>query len=179
MSEENNVEDSPVVIAVDLASPGSDSTVVMETKIPGIQVDPTPTEETTDATTTDSNNDSPVEPDTGSISDSAKPDAGNPETTENENDEVVTIHAAPMPIMSKWKCHKEVQAEFIEDIVQVDDETYQVIPRQPTKLKLPIYVSQEWVDKHNPDKGGVIVKYADGYVSYSPAIAFREGYTRL
>lgn len=85
----------------------------------------------------------------------------------------------PMPIMTKWKCHKEVQAEFIEDIVQVGNEIYQVIPKQPTKLKLPIYVTNEWLEKHNPEKGGVIVKYADGYLSYSPRDAFRAGYTKL
>lgn len=37
----------------------------------------------------------------------------------------------------------------------------------------------DYVLKHNPQPGGYYVQYADGYVSYSPAKAFEEGYTRI
>ena len=36
-------------------------------------------------------------------------------------------------------------------------------------------VSQAYVDKHNPKKGGYYVVYEDGYKSFSPAEAFEKG----
>lgn len=41
----------------------------------------------------------------------------------------------------------------------------------------PFAVSAEYVNKHRPQPGGYYVQYADGYLSYSPAQAFEEGYT--
>lgn len=38
-------------------------------------------------------------------------------------------------------------------------------------------VSKLWVSKHTPQPGGVYVQYEDGYSSYSPVEAFKEGYT--
>jgi hypothetical protein len=40
-------------------------------------------------------------------------------------------------------------------------------------------VSEEYVDKHNPQAGGYYVVYKDGYKSFSPAEAFEEGYTKI
>ena len=43
----------------------------------------------------------------------------------------------------------------------------------------PFIVNAEYVQRHKPQAGGYYVQYADGYVSYSPAQAFEDGYTRL
>lgn len=43
----------------------------------------------------------------------------------------------------------------------------------------PFMVSDTYIFKHHPQPGGYYVVYADGYVSYSPAQAFEEGYTKL
>ena len=43
----------------------------------------------------------------------------------------------------------------------------------------PIEVSQEWLKRHQPQAGGYFVVYENGYASYTPAIAFENGYTRV
>jgi hypothetical protein len=43
----------------------------------------------------------------------------------------------------------------------------------------PICVDSNYMTKHNPQVGGYYVAYADGYISWSPAQAFEEGYTRV
>lgn len=40
-------------------------------------------------------------------------------------------------------------------------------------------VTKSYIDKHDPQPGGYFVQYEDGYMSYSPAKAFEEGYTRI
>ncbi len=40
-------------------------------------------------------------------------------------------------------------------------------------------LSKEFLAKHKPEVGGYLVRYDDGYLSYSPAKAFEEGYTRV
>lgn len=48
-------------------------------------------------------------------------------------------------------------------------------PGYPT---LPaVDVSAEFVERHNPQVGGYLVQYEDGYQSYSPAQAFEAGYS--
>lgn len=42
-----------------------------------------------------------------------------------------------------------------------------------------VMVGREWLARHNPRAGGYFVQYEDGYQSYSPAEAFRNGYTEL
>ena len=37
-------------------------------------------------------------------------------------------------------------------------------------------VSREYLFKHKPIAGGYYVRYKDGYESFSPALAFEEGY---
>lgn len=50
----------------------------------------------------------------------------------------------------------------------------------PEKQEYPAFeVSAEYVNKHRPLPGGYYVQYAEGYLSYSPAQAFEEGYTLL
>lgn len=98
--------------------------------------------------------------------------------------------ATEMPL---YKCHKEVRALKIKDVIchaspdadvsieefsktedfqgghlLFDDERYIAKP-----------FSAEWFRKHNPKKGGYLVVYKDGYESYSPAEAFEDGYSRV
>ncbi len=90
--------------------------------------------------------------------------------------------------LPRYKCHKEVHAlkiakvepatgnrpsEFNEEtdggaIITPEDERY-----------APFKVSREYFLKHNPQPGGYYVVYEDGYISWSPAKAFENGYTRI
>ena len=86
--------------------------------------------------------------------------------------------------MPKYRCHKEVwalQIAFLErrrlKPDQDDDGAYLLTPIDAGYA--PLYVSREWVRKHQPRIGGYYVRYTDGYESFSPAQAFEEGYTRV
>ncbi len=45
------------------------------------------------------------------------------------------------------------------------------------------HVNGDWYNRHVPEsatfEGGYLVKYADGYLSWSPAEAFEEGYKKV
>lgn len=78
----------------------------------------------------------------------------------------------PMP---GYKSHKEVWAMKIRHIVsRVDggaELTFEDGSGRP--------VSAEYVRKHDPQVGGYLVIYDDGYESWSPAEAFEAGYTKI
>ena len=78
--------------------------------------------------------------------------------------------------LPRYICHKEVWALQIAGISpqneQGDAELSFTDGRYSRRL-----MCREWLDKHNPGVGGYLVFYKDGYVSYSPAKAFEEGYT--
>jgi len=79
----------------------------------------------------------------------------------------------------KYKCHKVVQAVKIGNM-QKERRPGGAIYVIPADEGVPQFsISQEFFDKHNPEIGGYIVVYADGYESYSPAEVFEAGYTRL
>jgi len=77
--------------------------------------------------------------------------------------------------MPRYKCHKEVYALKIVDIIP-RNRAAELIVEAPFA---PVPVSQEWVAKHEPMLGGYYVVYKDGYSSFSPAKAFEEGYTLI
>ena len=89
--------------------------------------------------------------------------------------------------MPRYRCHKEVWALKIRDIVpdseqataegRETDGSATIIPDEEGYA--PFKVPREYVAKHSPRKGGYYVVYKDGYVSYSPAEAFESGYTKL
>lgn len=76
--------------------------------------------------------------------------------------------------MKQYVCHKVVEAGKIAGIepdvntvdLHLSDNTF-------TRVTLP------WFQQHNPVIGGYLVRYKDGYLSYSPAVAFEEGYTEI
>ncbi len=74
--------------------------------------------------------------------------------------------------LPKYKCHKEVWALKIVE----------VLPDGSLSFEAPfadLLMDKEWIDKHNPKAGGYMVMYKGGYRSFSPAIEFEEGYTRI
>ncbi len=97
----------------------------------------------------------------------------------------------------RYRCHKEVRA------LKIVDRCYQYLGRDEiwtdSRLKVdpdapqrpvaeyglsfvdhePIWVGVTWIARHNPQPGGYLVIYEDGYRSYSPAKAFEEGYTLI
>lgn len=84
---------------------------------------------------------------------------------------------AQMPL---YECHKKVWAlkiAHVEDnrdagadggLLHINDGHF-----------APVQVDAAYLAKHNPEAGGYYVVYADGYRSYSPAVAFEAGYTLI
>lgn len=78
--------------------------------------------------------------------------------------------------MPRFKCHKEVWAIQIKHVVDLTE----VIFITPVEQGFaPFQVDREYMKKHNPQSGGYYIVYSDGYKSYSPAIPFETGYTRI
>lgn len=75
--------------------------------------------------------------------------------------------------LPRYRCHKEVSALKIADIVpnprgyELHFEDQRFAPHQ---------VPDEWVNRHLPSPGGYFVIYDDGYQSWSPAQPFESGY---
>lgn len=87
--------------------------------------------------------------------------------------------------LPRYRCHKEVWAL---KIAAVTDPTEEGNETDGSRLLIfeneripyaPIRVNHEYVRKHKPEAGGYYVVYADGYLSFSPAKAFEDGYTRV
>lgn len=79
--------------------------------------------------------------------------------------------------MPKYRCHKEVWALKIKEICLHPADQHTIVPED--ECYAPFNVSDEYVQKHNPQAGGYYVVYEDGYKSFSPAEAFENGYTRI
>jgi hypothetical protein len=88
--------------------------------------------------------------------------------------------ATPMP---RYKCHKEVWALKIADVLDPtkpgdeSDGSRIIVPAEQGYA--PFRVQHDYVRKHDPRAGGYYVVYDDGYTSFSPAKAFEEGYSRI
>ena len=89
--------------------------------------------------------------------------------------------------LPRYRCTKEVRALKIHKIVfdaelaqregRGTDGTATIYPTE--KGYAPFVVTREWVERHQPKAGGVYVVYKDGYASFSPALAFDEGYVLI
>jgi hypothetical protein len=77
--------------------------------------------------------------------------------------------------MQKFKSHKVVEAA---KITKVEVHTGSAVLHFGNEIS-PIEVSESWFNKHYPVAEGYLVRYADGYLSFSPAKAFEEGYTAV
>ena len=81
--------------------------------------------------------------------------------------------------MPKYKCHKEVWALEIAGISLPQNEAGDAELAFEDSRYAPRLMDRAWLDKHNPEVGGYLVVYKDGYQSYSPADAFEEGYSLI
>ena len=86
--------------------------------------------------------------------------------------------------LPRWKSHKEVYADTIVDIklANPDDEHpcfdyagFDVV----LACNAVVCVSNEMIARHKPSIGEYLVQYDDGYISWSPAKAFEDGYVRV
>ena len=78
--------------------------------------------------------------------------------------------------MNRYRCHKKVEAMKIQEIrLHTDRISATLFSEDDDHFS----VDFAFLQKHTPQVGGYIVKYEDGYVSYSPAKAFEEGYTLI
>lgn len=86
------------------------------------------------------------------------------------------------PALPRWKCHKEVDAVKIAAIEigprsESDGTGYFIVPADKTVQRFEISV--DYFVKFSPRPGGYYVRYDDDYQSFSPALAFEEGYTKI
>lgn len=78
--------------------------------------------------------------------------------------------------LPQYKCHKIVRGA---KITGVEPGGLAVIV-DLGKVSASIAVPEGWVAKHNPLQGdGYLVAYKDGYLSWSPAEPFEDGYHRI
>jgi hypothetical protein len=99
------------------------------------------------------------------------------------------MEAQAARMMPKYKCHKEVWALKIADVIL----DAKVVATPPGGALItpaedgyaPFAVDAQYVLKHFSNLqreqiiGGYYVVYQDGYKSFSPAQAFEEGYTLI
>lgn len=89
-----------------------------------------------------------------------------------------------MSELAKWKCHKVVSAGkivFYDGAGRPDGPTNTVFAQVETEDGGNIHVDIPFavVQRKAPSIGDYYVIYDDGYVSWSPAKAFEEGYAPL
>ncbi len=79
----------------------------------------------------------------------------------------------------RYQSHKIVEA-FRIGRIEVHPQWGQQHVLHPANEELPpVTVTDEYLNKHNPQIGGYYVRYPDGYESWSPAKPFEEGYTEV
>ena len=86
-----------------------------------------------------------------------------------------------------YQCHKRVRAAKIIGMIECLNPNHESYGRHGFMLRgqpMATYLPDDWFPKNNPAPGefepfvgGWLVEYADGYISWSPAKAFEEGYT--
>ena len=81
--------------------------------------------------------------------------------------------------MPKYVCHKEVWALKIKGVMIERRINGDMTLSFFEDGYAPIVVSKEYREKHKPVAGGYYVVYKDGYKSFSPAEAFKAGYTLI
>ena len=93
----------------------------------------------------------------------------------------------PFVELPRYKCHKEVWAFKIIKIEYDSDKAHKqnretdgsALLFHNEKYFLPVRVGHQYLKKHKPEVGGYYVQYKDGYKSFSPALAFEEGFTKV
>lgn len=82
---------------------------------------------------------------------------------------------APPPL-PKFRCHKVVQAARIAAIQAFHAYIDLVLDPGDGRDQFVHRISHQWMNRHWPAVDGYLVRYEDGYESYSPAAAFESGY---
>lgn len=95
-----------------------------------------------------------------------------PDEPSLESPSVTSVHNCPA-----YKSHKVVGAHKIKDIDLVGVPGAKITPEDAGEP--PFEVTEEYLIKHRPTVGGYFVVYEDGYLSFSPAEAFEDGYTKI
>ena len=78
----------------------------------------------------------------------------------------------------KYKSHKVVRATKIKSISKSDKAGMRIVTPEDPGIR-PFKLTAVFCAKHQPQEGGYIVSYSDDYMSWSPAEAFENGYTRI
>jgi len=81
--------------------------------------------------------------------------------------------------MPRYRCIKCVSAAQIITLVVHVDGVLDLVMAGPDGEIYKARLSKEWNEKHQPDKGGYLVMYDDGYNSYSPSDPFEKGYVLM
>lgn len=88
--------------------------------------------------------------------------------------------------LPEWLCHKRVRAAKIDRIECLEKDIIGDRELHESKWLLhhgesshAVMVPYAFIARHKPEVGGYFVRYEDGYESYSPAVAFEGGYTRM
>lgn len=76
----------------------------------------------------------------------------------------------------EYKCHKKVRAAEILAATPLSPHENIGFSLALKGVKSAYDVTWDWYVKHSVQIGGYLVFYKDGYVSFSPADAFEEGY---
>ena len=83
----------------------------------------------------------------------------------------------PLP---QYRCHKVVGALKIKKMERAGDRfNLHWLVHFEDESRAPLAMTDNWVNQHKVVEGGYLVQYSDEYVSFSPAKAFEEGYTRI
>lgn len=86
-----------------------------------------------------------------------------------------------MTALPRWRSHKVVEAAMIcwLDPQAAPIRWVDVMPDQSTGEKIRVDVPANFSARGVPSVGDYLVRYEDGYLSWSPNKAFEEGYARL
>lgn len=87
--------------------------------------------------------------------------------------------------MPLYQCHKQVRALKIKEIIKkpvslgehYNGFTYDLVFEDQDFP--PYTITAQFMKRSHCKVGGYFIQYEDGYLSYSPAEAFEDGYTRL
>lgn len=78
---------------------------------------------------------------------------------------------------AEYKCHKQVHAVKITDVTF---DGSNAITIYPADASVPVFtVTKQWWENRSAKVGGYCLLYNDGYMSWSPAKEFEDGYTKI
>lgn len=82
-------------------------------------------------------------------------------------------------LFPEYKCHKIVRAAKITEIESHESNGEGSHTMIFGEISGRLFLTDVWKEKHNPEVGGYVVIYEDGYISFSPGDTFEAGYTKI